>query len=289
MRRNLQREYVLRLANVLLRPAGALPADARALLRADATKLRAEIAQGEGPQGICRAEAKAHLHETLAHARRGAEGAADPRKGYDRAVIARRAQTPLLRSPRSTIGCSRISAGRSTPTCGRSRPRSTSRSRTAAGTSTIAGASPRASEGGRRRSRTSTRAPRSRCPSTTSSWAGRDHLAWSSSRRRRRSRRRVAAAAHAPARPSRAHAEPDAVPEGHPGARHHVRRRPGRNRQDLPRGRVRRRCAGARRSQAHRPRAPRSRGGRAARVSCPATSRRRSIRTCARCTTRCTT
>ena len=39
MRRNLQREYVLRASRTsLLRPAGTLPADARALLRADATQ-----------------------------------------------------------------------------------------------------------------------------------------------------------------------------------------------------------------------------------------------------------
>ena len=65
MRRNLQREYVLRLANVLVRPAGSLPADARSLLRADATRLRAEIAQSKDRKHLS-AEAKAHLHETLA-------------------------------------------------------------------------------------------------------------------------------------------------------------------------------------------------------------------------------
>ena len=57
MRRNLQREYVLRVANVLLRPAGALPADARALLRADATKLRARDRAGARTQGaVARSE-----------------------------------------------------------------------------------------------------------------------------------------------------------------------------------------------------------------------------------------
>ena len=65
MRRNLQREYVLRLANVLIRPAAALPADARALLRADAVKLRAEIAKARDGKQLS-VEAKAHLNETLA-------------------------------------------------------------------------------------------------------------------------------------------------------------------------------------------------------------------------------
>jgi hypothetical protein len=65
MRRNLQREYVLRLANVLVRPAGSLPADARALLRADAVKLRAEIAKAKDRKELS-AEARAHLAESLA-------------------------------------------------------------------------------------------------------------------------------------------------------------------------------------------------------------------------------
>jgi hypothetical protein len=65
MRRNLQREYVMRVANVLLRPAGSLPADARALLRADATQLRAEIAKAKDRKDLS-VEAKAHLAESLA-------------------------------------------------------------------------------------------------------------------------------------------------------------------------------------------------------------------------------
>lgn len=64
-RRNLQREYVLRLANVLARPASAMPADARALLRMDATRLRARIAKAQGQRGLSE-EAKAHLGESLA-------------------------------------------------------------------------------------------------------------------------------------------------------------------------------------------------------------------------------
>jgi hypothetical protein len=65
MRRNLQREYVLRLANVLVRPAGSLPADARSLLRADAVKLRAEIVKVKDRKELS-AEARAHLAESLA-------------------------------------------------------------------------------------------------------------------------------------------------------------------------------------------------------------------------------
>jgi len=65
MRRNLQREYVVRVASVLLRPSGALPADARALLRADATKLRGEIAKAKDGKSLS-PEAKAHLYESLA-------------------------------------------------------------------------------------------------------------------------------------------------------------------------------------------------------------------------------
>ena len=65
MRRNLQREYVVRVASVLLRPTSALPADARALLRADATKLRGEIAKAKDGKALS-PEAKAHLYEALA-------------------------------------------------------------------------------------------------------------------------------------------------------------------------------------------------------------------------------
>ena len=65
LRRNLQREYVMRLANVLLRPAGSMPADARALLRADAMQLRGEIVKAKDRKELS-AEARAHLAESLA-------------------------------------------------------------------------------------------------------------------------------------------------------------------------------------------------------------------------------
>ena len=61
VRRNLQREYATRVANALLKPAGSMPADARALMRVDAAKLRAELAAT--PTRQMSAEAKAHLSE----------------------------------------------------------------------------------------------------------------------------------------------------------------------------------------------------------------------------------
>jgi hypothetical protein len=64
-RRNLQREYIVRVASVLTRPAGAMPADARALLRADALRLRGELARAKDRPGLSE-EAKAHLAESLA-------------------------------------------------------------------------------------------------------------------------------------------------------------------------------------------------------------------------------
>ena len=108
--------------------------------------------------------------------------------------------------------------------------------------------------------------------------------------RRRRRAPTAPALAHAPRRPARPHAEPGrSTCENILDARHHVRHRPGRHRQDLPRRRLRGRRARARRGEAHRPRrGPRSRPASGS-ASCPATSRRRSTRTCARSTTRSTT
>jgi len=65
IRRNLQREYVSKVTNVILRPATAMPADARALLRADAKRLRDEIAKRK-KSNKGSPEAQAHLAETLA-------------------------------------------------------------------------------------------------------------------------------------------------------------------------------------------------------------------------------
>ena len=63
-RRNLQREYATRVANALVRPTQSMPADARALMRADITKLRAELARAPARQ--LSAEAKAHIAEMAA-------------------------------------------------------------------------------------------------------------------------------------------------------------------------------------------------------------------------------
>ena len=64
IRRNLQREHATRLATALLKPSGSMPADARALMRADAKALRAEIAAAAGKPGWSPAAA-AHLAEAL--------------------------------------------------------------------------------------------------------------------------------------------------------------------------------------------------------------------------------
>ena len=65
IRRNLQREYVSRVALTVIRPAPNMPADARALLRADAAKLRDQlVAAQKRPKAS--AETRAHLGESLA-------------------------------------------------------------------------------------------------------------------------------------------------------------------------------------------------------------------------------
>ncbi len=66
IRRNLQREYVVRVAGVLLRPgAGAMPADARSLLRADAVQLRDEMSAMQRKPRLS-TETRAHLAESVA-------------------------------------------------------------------------------------------------------------------------------------------------------------------------------------------------------------------------------
>ena len=62
-RRNLQREYAMRVAGALLKPTASMPADARALMRVDATKLRSELARI--PTRQLSAEAKAHVAEMI--------------------------------------------------------------------------------------------------------------------------------------------------------------------------------------------------------------------------------
>lgn len=66
LRRNLQREYVARLALVMVRPAPNMPSDARALLRADAQKLRDEMVTMQRRSPHAAPETKAHLAESVA-------------------------------------------------------------------------------------------------------------------------------------------------------------------------------------------------------------------------------
>jgi len=65
VRRNLQRDYVARVSGVLLRPVGNMPADARALLRADAVQLRDELAAMRR-KSQASAETRAHVAESQA-------------------------------------------------------------------------------------------------------------------------------------------------------------------------------------------------------------------------------
>ncbi len=64
LRRNLQREHAGRLATALLRPSASMPADARALLRAEAKLLRAELVAAQSRKGLS-AEARAHVDEMI--------------------------------------------------------------------------------------------------------------------------------------------------------------------------------------------------------------------------------
>lgn len=65
MRRNLQRAYLTRLCNQILRPDAATPADARALARREATKLLAEL-RTASHRRRANAETLAHLGESQA-------------------------------------------------------------------------------------------------------------------------------------------------------------------------------------------------------------------------------
>jgi hypothetical protein len=64
MRRNLQREHLRRVASMLLRPTGGLPADARSLMRVDAQDLVKELRAAQNKPALSR-EAKAHIAESL--------------------------------------------------------------------------------------------------------------------------------------------------------------------------------------------------------------------------------
>jgi hypothetical protein len=65
IRRNLQREHANRVATALLRPSATMPADARALLRVEATALRAELVAAQRKSGYSKV-AQAHLAQGLA-------------------------------------------------------------------------------------------------------------------------------------------------------------------------------------------------------------------------------
>jgi len=65
LRRNLQRAYLTRLSNQILRPNGSTPADARALARFEAQKLQQQLQQALR-QGGGDTETLAHLRESLA-------------------------------------------------------------------------------------------------------------------------------------------------------------------------------------------------------------------------------
>jgi hypothetical protein len=64
LRRNLQREHLARMANALVRPSSAMPADARALLRQDARALRDELKAVPVKSGLSM-ETQAHIAESL--------------------------------------------------------------------------------------------------------------------------------------------------------------------------------------------------------------------------------
>ena len=64
LRRNLQREHLLRIANALVKPSATLPADARALQRDSAKSLQAGLRTAAAKGGLAK-ETRAHLKESL--------------------------------------------------------------------------------------------------------------------------------------------------------------------------------------------------------------------------------
>jgi len=64
MRRNLQREHLRRMVNMLLRATPGTPADARSLMRMDAEALAAQIRKAKAKSGFSK-ETRAHLAESL--------------------------------------------------------------------------------------------------------------------------------------------------------------------------------------------------------------------------------
>ncbi len=64
MRRNLQRDYLRRVVDALVKSQPNVPADARSLLRMDAVALAADIRHAQAKPGLSK-EARAHLAESL--------------------------------------------------------------------------------------------------------------------------------------------------------------------------------------------------------------------------------
>ena len=110
-------------------------------------------------------------------------------------------------------------------------------------------------------------------------------------RRRRPRGRRAARRRLAPSRPAGGaqDARPEALRRRHPQEHGHVRHRPGRHRQDVPRDRAGGGGAVRARGGAHHPHAAGGRGRRAARLPARRPAGQGRSRTCGRCSTRCTT
>jgi len=64
MRRNLQREHLRRMVNLLLHPSAQMPADATSLMRMEAQQLASAIRKAKGKPGFSK-ETRAHLAESL--------------------------------------------------------------------------------------------------------------------------------------------------------------------------------------------------------------------------------
>ena len=278
-----------------------MPADARSLLRAQARALRADLAAAQSRSGYS-PEAKAHLAEaisTLDEALKAPLDAAgrvsDAQRCWRRASRSRHDGPPsdrraqrLARSARQPRARQPVRR-RSTRTCARSRPRSTSRSRAAASTFTLAGDAGADGARGAGAASASTRSAEKPL-SVDDIQLGLIELSaqHGASARRPPTTRRRRCARGAPTCTA-ARRNQTRLPARHPGARHHLRHRAGRHRQDLPRGRLRGRRARARRGEAHRAGAPGGRGRRAAGLPARRPRAEGRSRTCARSTTRSTT
>ena len=234
LRRNLQREYVSRVAFVLVKPAPNMPPDARALLRADAVKLRGELAaDGQAAQPVGGNEG-AHRREP-GHPGRG-PARPDPAPGpviFPHATTISANRRRALASGQSRARQPHRPARRQPPANGeRARrhdhaPRRRVHHHRRANESRARRTRPRAflCRGGQatlgRGDPAGPRgigAPRSHACGTGCSTAAGDGRRW------------CAGAAHPSRRPSRPHAQPGELSEGHHEPRHHLRHRPRRAR-----------------------------------------------------------